>query len=352
MFTDSDAVFAGFCSGCIASANCALRRNHTSASLQAAITSFIHTVKYQPVVFALPPPIGSVMVEYTLVKQLLLLNLYSPASWPSFAVLLDGLMTANTTVIAAYVNGLLQSSGDSSTAADSGEALTGIKCSDVRPAGRATSLAGIRPVVEGRHRLSQMVGDAADYLPIECAQWRMPAREQYAGGFAGIRTRGRLLVIGNAFDPVTPLVAAQNVSKGFERSVLLKHLGYGVCSPFLPSFYPLRVVWNRIGADGSLQHSSLAQGSLCTARATRAYFVNGTLPEPGTECRVDVDRFAGNDGWDEVMSHFNTGNATATATRSVAHRVARRWEAGRHLVGMGPLESLVRTARLGVMDKL
>ncbi len=78
--------------------------------------------------------------------------------------------------------------------------------------------------------------------------------------------------------------------------------------------------------------------------ATRAYFVNGTLPEPGTECHVDVDRFAGNDGWDEVMSYFKTGNATATAatTRSVAHRIARRWEAGRHLVGMGPLESLIR----------
>ena len=109
--------------------------------------------------------------------------------------------------------------------------------------------------------------------------------------------------------------------------------------PFLPQY---NFSEGRVGANRSLQHSSLAQGSLCTAMATRAYFVNGTLPEPGTECRVDVDRFAGNDGWDEVMSHFEKGNTTA-ATRSVAHRVARRWESGRNLVGMGPLGPLIRT---------
>lgn len=229
MFTDTDAVFAGFCSGCIASANCPLRHNHTSASLQAAITAFLHTLKYHPVVIPLPSPTGSFVIEYTLLKQFLLLNLYSPATWPTFAGLLDSLMTANTSAVAAYVERLLLSSSNSAPAADAGEALTGIKCSDVRPAGRAASLGRIRPVVEGRHRMSPVVGDTADYLPIECAQWRMPAREQYAGGFEGVRTRGRVLVIGNAFDPVTPLVGARNVSKGFERSVLLKHGGYGVC---------------------------------------------------------------------------------------------------------------------------
>lgn len=91
--------------------------------------------------------------------------------------------------------------------------------------------------------------------------------------------------------------------------------------------------------DG-LQHSSLAQASLCTAMATRAYFVNGTLPKPGTVCDVQVGLFAGTDGWDEVIEYFATGGR-ATAARSVSS-VDRGSRAARRLVGMGPLGPLGR----------
>lgn len=84
-----------------------------------------------------------------------------------------------------------------------------------------------------------------------------------------------------------------------------------------------------------MQHSSLAQASVCTALATRAYFVNGTLPEPGTVCKVDVSLFAGTDGWDGVIEHF------AAAGESKAKRsIARGWEKARRLAGIGPLKPL------------
>jgi hypothetical protein len=83
-----------------------------------------------------------------------------------------------------------------------------------------------------------------------------------------------------------------------------------------------------------MQHSSIAQASLCTATATRAYFVNGTLPQPGTECRVDVSLFAGTDGWDEVMGHFAEPGSGGPAARGVA----RGRPPATRLVGMGPLK--------------
>jgi hypothetical protein len=39
------------------------------------------------------------------------------------------------------------------------------------------------------------------------------------------------------------------------------------------------------------QHTSLVAPSLCTYGHFRAYFVNGTLPAPGTVCPVDVELF-------------------------------------------------------------
>lgn len=43
------------------------------------------------------------------------------------------------------------------------------------------------------------------------------------------------------------------------------------------------------------QHCSLAASSACTARAIRAYFRDGTLPEPGTVCEVESQWFPKDD---------------------------------------------------------
>ena len=41
-----------------------------------------------------------------------------------------------------------------------------------------------------------------------------------------------------------------------------------------------------------LQHCSNSQPSTCTAKAIRAYFVNGTLPPADTVCQPDLPLFA------------------------------------------------------------
>ncbi|KAK4100362.1 alpha/beta-hydrolase [Parathielavia hyrcaniae] len=320
IFTDADKVFTAFCTGCLATPSaCALAHLNltTPAALQSALTTLFTTIKYNPPVL---PLLGShLIIDYTVTKQLLLLNLYSPAAWPAFSSALHGLFTGNTTAVADYLI-RLGAGGPSSDDPTSGttDALAGIKCSDVYDSGRAEALDGVMPAIRGRRERSAIVGAVPDYLPIQCAQWRMPARERvhrWQGGVAGckndsdsgmVETRGRVLVIGNTGDPVTPLASARNISAGLKGSVVLEHGGYG--------------------------HCSIAQASLCTALATRAYFVNGTLPEPGTVCKADVSLFAGSDGWDEVLQQFGVGGE-GNAKRSVTGL-----ESARRLVGMEPLK--------------
>ena len=48
------------------------------------------------------------------------------------------------------------------------------------------------------------------------------------------------------------------------------------------------------------QHTSASQPSLCTAKATQAYLENGTLPEEGAICMVNVPPFS-NVTWMDVL---------------------------------------------------
>jgi len=224
LFTDTDAVLAGFCSGCVADPDhCPVARNRTASELQDAIFTLLENVKQNPIVV---PVAGSgFLADYSIIKSLTFGILYSPAAWHSYAAVLDGLLEGNLSGVSDYFNALI-----SAPAGVSDEAEFGIKCSDKIP--RASHLVDVLPEIEARHQRSRIGGDTADVVTMGCAQWRMEARERYVGDFQ-VRTRNPMLVIGNTFDPVTPLVSARNASSGFEGSVLLQHDGYGVSSQFL-----------------------------------------------------------------------------------------------------------------------
>jgi TAP-like protein len=72
-----------------------------------------------------------------------------------------------------------------------------------------------------------------------------------------------MLVIGNTHDGHTSLKSVHNASASWEAASFRREVnGYGHCSTKLISE--------------------------CTTRTTAAYFVNGTLPEKGMVCPVDV----------------------------------------------------------------
>jgi len=79
----------------------------------------------------------------------------------------------------------------------------------------------------------------------------------------GNRTANPVLVIGNTFDPATPLLGAQAMAGALARARLLTLDGYG--------------------------HTALINPSACVNRFERRYFIDGTLPPRGPDApRTDT----------------------------------------------------------------
>ncbi|KAF1980951.1 hypothetical protein K402DRAFT_425805 [Aulographum hederae CBS 113979] len=265
--TDADKVFSGFCHGCVNNpTNCVLARNQTGDELEEEIYAYLEDLKFNPIPISYPG--GGMVVDYSLLKTTIYNRMYYPFLWPLLAADLNSFITGNLTAIAEFYTTFL-----STPATGAPDALPGIKCSD--KIARATSREDPLLVegLQGRYK-SRIGGDVADTTIVRCATWRMDAVEQYTGDFH-VQTKNPVLLIGNTADPVTPLVSAHNASAGFEGSVVLQQDSFG--------------------------HTSWIQASLCTARATRAYFINGTLPAPGTICPIDATLFSGLQGWEEVI---------------------------------------------------
>lgn len=100
---------------------------------------------------------------------------------------------------------------------------------------------------------------------LQCLYWKVTAAERYAGPW-NRSTKNKVLVIGVTGDPVTPVESAQKLEKLMEgSSVFHKHHGWG--------------------------HCSLGQPSQCTSRVIQKYFVDGTVPEQGSECLMETEPF-------------------------------------------------------------
>ena len=211
----------GFFSGCVAAPDlCPLARNGATAlDLSNQFDEFLQHLKYNPVwVPALGP------IDYKTVKLLYFRNLYTPSTWAVIASFLDALMTGDYVKAFTVINEL-SAGGELFEGAPLDEAEGGIRCSDSRL--RANKLADIQPYIDESQRLSKMGGERwADYM-VECSQWQFDAKERYDGDFH-VCTKNPMLILNNKFDPVTPLISAQNMSAGFEGSVLLESNGYGV----------------------------------------------------------------------------------------------------------------------------
>ena len=216
MLTDTDKAWAGFFSGCLAQPdNCALaHRNLSAADLEQSIYKLIDTVKYHPIVY------NGTLIDYTLLKGVIITQLYTPATWPKLAVALDALLS-NAPTPDTIDELFFGANGE----ADILEANIGIKCGDKFR--RAGSIDEVQPSLDAMADKSRLLGDVMTMITMQCAQWPFDARERYSGDFRA-QTREPVLLIGNTFDPLTPLESARNVSAGLEGSVVLEHRGYGV----------------------------------------------------------------------------------------------------------------------------
>jgi pimeloyl-ACP methyl ester carboxylesterase len=103
---------------------------------------------------------------------------------------------------------------------------------------------------------------AWDYQP--CSTWPVRAAHRYKGPW-NRRTANPVLVIGTTFDNATPYESSVAMSELLADARLLTLDGYG--------------------------HTALLNASACVMAYQDDYFINGTLPPPGTRCSQDQEPF-------------------------------------------------------------
>ena len=103
---------------------------------------------------------------------------------------------------------------------------------------------------------------AWDYEP--CSTWPVRSAHRYTGPWDR-PTANPVLVIGNTFDPATPLRGAVAMTRELGRARLLAVDGYG--------------------------HTALINPSACVKRHEARYFVSGVLPPKGSRCAQDGTPF-------------------------------------------------------------
>lgn len=224
MVAATDATWEQFMRGCIAAPqNCALARNHhTFQDLESAMRRLFDTFRNNPPVYN-----GSLVFELSFLESHVYNALYSPSKWPQLATSLDGLLRGDLEPIVASIS-------EGGAIPSQAQAILGIRCGDKKL--RTDKLADLGADLNQYRRTSRWFWDWGwGYYVMPCAQWKFHAKERYNGDFR-VKTKNPMLIVGNTYDPVTPLVSARNMSEGFEGSVLLTHNGHGVSILSFPLF--------------------------------------------------------------------------------------------------------------------
>lgn len=203
--------------------------------------------------------------SYVEVKGYLYSNLKSPSTW---AVTSQGIynfyaaMSSPATTKRESPFNPLDANSDPN---NSYATLTGITCGDwddVPANGTLQDFADWLKLYEAR---SSFGGDQLITILYSCAVWTINAKEKYTGSFENIKTKNPIFFINGHFDPLTPLVSAQNSSSGFIGSGLLNT--------------------NIAG------HCSTAQSSKCVNDKVASYFDTGVLPDLTEICNPDTPAF-------------------------------------------------------------
>lgn len=227
--TSTDASFDGFFTACVAHPEqCDLAQGTMTADqLKEQFYDLLYTLKHQP--FVAGTDAATEIVDYNLLKTLVEDAMYNPATWPTLATGLHGLLTKNMTAIPTIAPFLAPSVPIYPNHGP--DAPLGIRSSDVSP--RTDNVTTLYPLFERFYAKSQLLGDVLSVPAMMYAQWPFQAKGGYTGDFRA-KTRYPILFVGSDVDPITPLVSAQNASAGFEGSVVLRHGGYGVSAAFPP----------------------------------------------------------------------------------------------------------------------
>ncbi|KAL4932530.1 alpha/beta hydrolase [Aspergillus undulatus] len=236
---DWDRIFRSVLEECLKAPNlCPLaHRRDNVADIERDIYKLLAQLRIEPIVA------GTLLIYSSLVKTYLRFSLYSPP-YTALTAGLEALLSGDATSFAEKYNRTL------------------FFCADKKLPEQ--TLVEMEPDLKAFEKASRLLGDAAFIQAMICQHWRILSKERHEGDF-NVATRNPMLIIGNTYDPVTPLRSAKNLTASFQNGVLLEHGGFG--------------------------HGITAQGSTCTIYAIRSYFQDGTLPEPGIVCETDYSPY-------------------------------------------------------------
>ncbi|KAF5311056.1 hypothetical protein D9619_008142 [Psilocybe cf. subviscida] len=253
---DTDKVMDSFYTGCADAGpeGCAFWAP-TASDIEANLTKIINTVRASPVPMRTKAGYG--LLDYAMLRFALFTSLYSPyASFPILAQALAELAGGDGTTLFDTMNPeAFQCNCEKVPKAESlPDAQTAVICNDGDdiPDDLVSAEKYFKAMMEASSWSEFMAS-----IRLGCVNWPKFPKDHFQGPFKA-STSHPILLIGNTADPVTPLWAAKKMSKGFKGSVVLTQDSAGHCSVSAPS--------------------------VCTLQYVRDYFVDGTLPEPGTVC--------------------------------------------------------------------
>ena len=252
--------------------NCPIYES-TPEAIRDRYNSVLDAVEQSPI----PIPLGespSVLTYKDLVGRIFH-STYTPLQkFQTLAATIHAIYTGNQTALAALTSA---SPGAASVRSEpaSGAALPdnkaeghpAVACGDADGDPQAFDRAAFQAF------FANLTRDAPTAAPIwarnrlGCTQWPVRAKWRYTGPLAAQNTSHPIFVVQPKFDPVCPLRDALAVRERFGGAGLLVRDSYGHCSSSAPSG--------------------------CTAKAVKAYFEEGTLPEEGTVCEPDELPFVG-----------------------------------------------------------
>ncbi len=158
-----------------------------------------------------------------------------------------------------------------------GDPFLGVACADTtNPKGKNAWWRAGRQQDEQ----SPWFGSLWTWASAPCSGWPKETKADRFNGFSPTATANPMLVVGNTHDPATPIHGARAVHDLFTNSAMLTLDGWG----------------------------HVAITNACVTAAYDAYYVDGTLPAPGTVCQPDAPLFGSADGgfrgvWPEVTRH-------------------------------------------------
>ncbi|KAF8188141.1 Alpha/Beta hydrolase protein [Mycena galopus ATCC 62051] len=264
--TDTDKALQTFFDGCAAAGPdlCAFYKP-TAAQIADRLTALTNAIRTQPI--SVLTPAGYGLVDYSLLRSIIFDSLYNPYNlFPLLAQGLAALENGDGTVLYSLLEEALPpfecDCTNSTSSPPMDDSSVAIECGDAVEV--TDSIQQLTEFYENAAKTSQFMEFFMGQTRIDCSGWQVYRDDRFKGPVAA-NTSFPLLLVANTADPVTPKAAALKAQAGFPGSVLL--------------------------TQDSPGHTSLSAPSLCTLGYFREYFLNGTLPPPGTVCPVDATLF-------------------------------------------------------------